>query len=96
MFLGACIHVYGLSMGFVCSFLPELTIVCPPTQHNNELKQMFLVGSKVCAIYKEKTGLEPPSEVHVCLFCTHLSLPTIFGTGRRVFGSHREREKDMQ
>ena len=45
---------------------------------------MFLVGSKICAIYKEKTGLEPPSEVHDCLLCTHLSVPTIFGTGRRV------------
>jgi hypothetical protein len=57
------------------------------------------VGSKVCAIYQEKTGLEPPSEVHVCLFCcTHLSIPTIFGTGRRVFRSQRERERarDMQ
>ena len=31
----------------------------PVSKTDDEFNQMFLVGSKVCAIYKEKTGTEP-------------------------------------
>ena len=49
-----CVCVYSRVCAWVC------VCVCVYSH-----EQMFLVGSKVCAIYKEKTGLQPPAEVHM-------------------------------
>jgi len=50
-------------LGTSRQWVPWLTINDEPVSHNDdEFNQMFLVGTKVCDIYKTKTGKEPPAQ----------------------------------
>jgi len=50
-------------LGTSRQWVPWLTLNDEPVSKNDkEFNQMFLIGSKVCEIYKAKTGKEPPAQ----------------------------------